>query len=41
MFRNQRLADRGEIDDNDHDILVEAFVKLSRIQEYIFASYAK
>ena len=35
MFRNQSSAVRGETDDNDHDILVEAFTKLSRIQEYI------
>ena len=35
MFRNQSSTVRGETDDNDHDVSVEAFTKLSRIQEYI------
>ena len=35
MFWNQNSVDRGETNDIDHDILAEAFTKLSRIQEYI------
>jgi len=35
MFRNQSSTVRGETDDNDHDVSVEAFTEQSRIQEYI------
>ena len=35
MFRNQSSTVRGKTNDNDHDVTVEAFTKLSRIQEYI------
>ena len=35
VFRNQSSTIRGETDDNDHDVSVEAFTKLSGIQEYI------
>ena len=31
LFRNQSSTVRGETDDNDHDVSVEAFTKLSRI----------
>ena len=33
MFRNQSSTIRGETDDNDHDVSIEAFTKQSRIQE--------
>ena len=35
MFRNQSSTIRGETDDNDHDVSVEAISKQSRIQKYI------
>ena len=35
MFCNQNATIRGENDDNDHGVLVEAPSKQSRIQEYI------
>ena len=41
MFRNQSSTVRGENDDNDHGVSVEAFTEQSRIQEYIFAPCAK
>ena len=41
VFWNQSSTVRGETDDNDHDVSVEAFTEQSRIQEYIFAPYAK
>ena len=31
MFQNQSSGVRGETNDNDHDISVEAYTKLSRI----------
>ena len=36
VFRNQSSTIRGENDDNDHGVSVEAFAEQSRIQEYIF-----
>ena len=35
VFRNQSTTDKGETNDNDHNVLVEAFTKLCRFQEYI------
>ena len=35
VFRNQSSTNRGETDDNDHDVSIEAFTKQSRIQQYI------
>ena len=37
MFRKQSSTTRGEIDDNDHEVLIKAFTEQCRIQEYIFA----
>ena len=37
MFRKHISTIRGETNDNDHDVSMEAFTEQSRIQEYIFA----